>query len=136
MTLAQAFVKFLENQGCGVFGQNIYLYRVPNSKKTETEIYWIIPSGGTPVSRNRTGETIKAYQMLVYFRSNSAKTVDETLNHLEEILNCSACVELPDFELVDIQATQFPTDQDLDSENRMVGMIQVQLQVYKGCREN
>ena len=136
MTVAQAFVAFLEDKGYGTFGQNIYLYRVPNSKKTETELLWLIPSGGAPISRNRTGELIKAYQILVYFRSNSARKVDEVLNHLEEMLNCTSCVNLKGFELVNIQATQMPVDQDLDSENRMVGFIQVQLQVYKGCKTN
>lgn len=133
MTVFQAFINFLEEQGCGVFGQNIYAYRVPNSKKTQTELYYLIPSGGSPVRRTSTGKAIKLYQILIYFRSNSAEKVDNTLNELEKLLNCAGCVELEGFELVDIQATSFPTDQDLDSENRMVGMIQCQLQVYDGC---
>jgi len=133
MTISRAFVKFLEDKGCGIFGQNIFLYRVPNSLKTQTELYWVIPSGGMKISTNKTGEAIKAYNFLIYFRSNEAKTVDETLSALEEMLNCSSCVELDGFELVSINTTQFPADQDLDSENRMVGMIQVQLSVYKGC---
>lgn len=133
MTISRAFVKFLEDKGCGIFGQNIFLYRVPNSLKTQTELYWVIPSGGMKISTNKTGEAIKAYNFLIYFRNNEAKTVDETLSALEEMLNCSSCVELDGFELVSINATQFPADQDLDSENRMVGMIQVQLSVYKGC---
>lgn len=136
MTISRAFVKLLEDKGCGVFGQNIFLYRVPNSLKTQTELYWVIPSGGMKVSTNKTGEAVKAYNFLIYFRSNEAKTVDETLSSLEEMLNCSGCVELEGFELVDINTTQFPADQDIDSENRMVGLIQVQLWVYKGCNNN
>ena len=133
MTISRAFVKFLEDKSCDIFGQNIFLYRVPNQLKTQTVLYWVIPSGGMKISTNKTGEAIKAYNFLIYFRSNEAKTVDETLSALEEMLNCSSCVELDGFELVSINATQFPADQDLDSENRMVGMIQVQLSVYKGC---
>ena len=133
MTLSQSFVKFLEEKGYGIFGQNIYLYRVPNSKKTETEVLWVIPMGGYPSSMNKTGEMIKDYQMTIYFRSNSAKKVDEVLNDLEQTLNCSSCVDLEGFELVSIRATQLPADQDLDSENRMVGTISVQLEVYKSC---
>ncbi len=133
MTISRAFVKFLEDKGCGIFGQNIFLYRVPNSLKTQTELYWVIPSGGMKISTNKTGEAIKAYNFLIYFRSNEAKVVDETLSALEEMLNCSSCVKLDGFELVSINTTQFPADQDLDSENRMVGMIQVSLSVYKGC---
>ena len=135
MTIVQSFVNFLKNKGYGMPGQNLYLYRVPNSLKTETEVLWIIPSGGTPIRRNKTEEMIKSYQFLIYYRSVSARKVDEVLNDLERVLNCSRCVELEGYELVDIQATQFPTDQDIDSENRMVGMIQVEVQVYVGCND-
>ena len=135
MTLSQSFVKMLENKGYGTLGQNIYLFRVPNSLKTETEILWLIPTGGTPISRNRTGEMIKSYQILIYYRSNSAKKVDEALTELENFLNCASCVKLEGFELIDIRVTQLPVNQDLDSENRMVGSINVQLQVYKSCEK-
>lgn len=135
-TLSQSFVKFLENKGYGVSGQNLYLFRVPNSKKTETEVLWLIPSGGSPIRRNQTGEMIKGYQILIYFRSNSAKRVDEVLNDLEQTLNCAQCVNLEGFQLVDIRVSQLPVDQDLDSENRMVGSINCQIQVYKSCGES
>lgn len=135
MTIAQSFVRFLEEKGYGIFGQNIFLYRVPNSLKTNTDLLWVIPSGGSPISSNRTGELIKAYQFLVYMRSNSARQIDEGLTALEENLNCSQCVQLDGFELVSISTTQFPADQDLDTENRMVGFLQVQIQVYKRCEE-
>lgn len=135
MTIARAFVDFLEKQGFGVFGQNIYLFRVPNSFKAESEILWIIPSGGSIVGRNRTGEQIKAYQFLVYYRSVSAEKVDIALSALEEQLNCSQCVKLNGFELVQVNTTQFPVDQDLDAENRMVGLLRVQLEVYKSCNK-
>lgn len=133
MTISRAFVKFLEDKGYGVFGQNIYLYRVPNSKKTEVELFYIIPSGGSVVSTNKTGESIRLYQMLVYFRSRKAERVDEVLSALADTLSCSSCVELEGFELVGIQATQFPTDQDTDAEDRMIGMVQCQLTAYKSC---
>ena len=133
MTLSQSFVKFLEEKGYGISGQNIYMYRVPNSKKTETEVLWLIPTGGFPSQVNKTGEMMKTYQFLINFRSNSARKVDEVLNDLEQTLNCSNCVSLEGFELVEIRATQLPADQDLDSENRMVGMINCQITVYKSC---
>lgn len=136
MTMIQSFAKLLQNKGYGIPGQNIFLFRVPNSKKTETEVLWLIPTGGTPMNRNRTGELIKSYQVLIYFRSESARRVDTVLNELESMLNCAQCVSLEGFELVDIRATQLPTDQDLDTENRMVGSISCQLQIYKSCNES
>lgn len=135
MTISESFIKLLENKGCGVFGQNIFLYRVPNSLKTPTELFYVIPSGGSIINSSPTGEKIKRYQFLIYFRSNSAERVDKVLNSLEEDLNCAGCVQLENFELMDIQTSMFPADQDADSENRMVGMIQVQVQVYKKCKQ-
>lgn len=133
MTISRSFVQLLENKGCGVFGQNIFLYRVPNSLKTPTELFYIIPSGGSVIRNAPTGDKIKLYQFLVYFRSNSAERVDKVLNSLEEDLNCAGCVQLEGFELMSIQTNSLPADQDADSENRMVGMIQVQIEVYKKC---
>lgn len=134
MTISRAFVQFLEDKGFGVFGQNIYLFRVPNSFNAETEVLWIVPSGGNIVGRNRTGEAIKAYQFLMYFRSVSAEKVDNALSALEEQINCSGCVKLEGFEVVQVNTTQFPASEDLDAENRMVGMLRVQLEIYKSCK--
>lgn len=133
MTISQSFVKFLEDKGYGVFGQNIFLFRVPSSLKTTDELFWIIPSGGTPIHNNKTSELIKQYNFLIYFRSVSAKRVDEVLSQMEGTLNCSKCVKLEGFDMVDISTTQLPADEDLDAENRMVGMVSVQIQTYATC---
>ena len=136
MTISESFVKMLENKGYGVFGQNIFLYRVPNSLKTPTELFYIIPSGGNAVEIYPSGARVKSYQFLVYFRSNSAKRVDKVLNEMEKDLSCSGCVQFEGYEMVGINTSLYPADQDADSENRMVGMIQVQIEVYKTCDES
>lgn len=133
MTIGQSFIKFLESQGCGVFGQDLFLIRVPNSLKTKTNIFWVTPSGGNPVQRNKTKELIKSYSFIIHFRSQSAREVDERLFALEKVLNCMSCVNLEEFNLVSIKATQFGADQDLDSEDRMIGTISVQIEVYENC---
>lgn len=133
MTITQSFANFLVSKGYGILGQNIYLYHVPNSKKTETNLLWIIPSGGYPAQVNKTGELIKTYQILVFYRNNSSRKVDEVMNDLEKLLNCGKCVELEGFTLIDIRANQLPADQDLNAENMMVGMINCQLEVYDKC---
>lgn len=135
MTISESLVKLLENKGFGVFGQNIFLYRVPNSLKTATELFWIIPSGGTVTRAYPNGDKNKLYQFLIYFRSNKAQRVDKVLNEMEEFFNCAGCVKLEGFELVNISTSSFPADQDLDSENRMVGLLQVQVEVYGTCEK-
>ena len=133
MTISESFVKLLEEKGFGVFGQSIFLYRVPSSLKTQTELLWVIPSGGDTTRTTTTGAKVKLYQFLVYFRSKKAQRVDSFLNELEKTLNCAGCVSLEGFELVSINTSVFPSDQDLDTEDRMVGMVQVQLEVYSTC---
>lgn len=133
MTISKAFVDLLQKKGYGVFGENIYLYRVPSSLKTPVELLWVIPSGGYPTQSSITGSAIKTYNFIVRFRSRDAKKVDEVMNDLEAMLNCASCVELEGYDLVGIRATQYPTDDDLDSEDRMIGSISVEVQVYKSC---
>lgn len=133
MTISQSFIKFLEAQGYGVFGQDLYLYRVPNSLKTKTNLFWVVPNSGSVIQKNKTNEKIKSHQFLVYYRSNSAREVDEKLSQLEETLNCMTCVQLEGYQTLDVSATQFSSDIDPDSENRMVGFIQVTIQTYKSC---
>lgn len=133
MTIGKAFIDFLQKKSFGVFGQNLYLYRVPSTLQTDNDIVWVIPSGGNIVGRNRTGELIKAYTFIVYYRHTSAERVDTFMAELENTLNCAGCVELENYELLEIETSTLPADQDVDSENRMVGQMTVRVQIYKRC---
>lgn len=131
MTLTESFVEFLETQGIPTSGQDLYIGKVPNSLKTKDPVYWIITSGGIPIQTLSTGEKIKQYTIYIYYRSRSGRDVEQKLFDLEELLNCSRCVDLNGFETVGIEVTQFPIDQDLDSEDRKVGLIQINIKTYK-----
>ena len=55
-TLSEAFIKFLEEKDIATFGQDLFLNEVPSSNDTQTEsVYWILTSGGNPISKLRTG---------------------------------------------------------------------------------
>ena len=131
MTITQAFIQWLEAQGVATFGQDLYLRRVPDSKKTPSSIYWVIPNGGFPLGKNKTGEMLKLYTFVVNFRSTSAREVEEKLFALEELVNCENCLQLDGFEVVDVEASIFPSDSDIDDEDRETGFIQVNIQTYK-----
>lgn len=135
MTLLDSFVNMLEEKGYGISGQNIFKWQLPSTLKIDTEALWVIPSGGTPIQRNRTGELIKSYTYLIYFRSKSARKVAQVMDELENLLNCGAnCVSLEGFETLEISATQLPSDQDKDAEDTMVGMISCQINIYTKCK--
>ena len=133
MTFSNSFIKFMEKQGFGVFGQSLFYNRVPSSLKTDTDLFWIIPSGGRPVQKNVSSEQIKAYNVLIYYRSMHAKKVDEVLYNVEKLFNCLGCVDLEGFETISISANQYATSIDLDAENRNYGFVSVEIQVYSKC---
>lgn len=131
MTITESFIQWLEGQGVATFGQDLYLRRVPDSKNTPTSLYWIIPGGGFPLGRNRTGEMIKQYSYTINYRSNKVKEVEEKLNALEELLNCQNCIVLDGYEVLEVEVNVFPSDGDNDEEDRETGLLQVNIKTYK-----
>lgn len=133
MTLAKSFANYLQNLGIATLGQDLIIGRAPSSTETRDDIWWILSNGGGPLKKNQTGESMKAYSILVYRRGRNYRLIDEQLQSLEEELNCDACTTLEGFDTIDIEAVVFPTDDDLDSSERKVGLLQVTITTYKEC---
>ena len=131
MTVTEAFIAWIEAQGVATFGQDLYLRRVPDSKQTPSSLYWIIPSGGFPLGRNRTGEMIKQYSYLINYRAKKAREVEDKLFELEELLNCQSCIVLEGYQVLDVEVTSFADDSDMDEEGRETGLLQVNIKIYK-----
>lgn len=131
MTVTQSFIQWLETQGVATFGQDLYLRRVPDSKQTPSSLYWIIPSGGFALGRNRTGEMIKQYSYLINYRAKKAREVEDKLFELEEMLNCQSCIVLEGYQVLDVEVTSFADDSDMDEEGRETGLLQVNIKIYK-----
>ena len=132
MNLAESFVEYLQTLTGSRFGQDIFIGEAPSSNNVQDAIWWIVTSGGTPV-KNITGESTKTYQIEVFYRDRSYQSVYDNMHQLEEQLNCSGCVQLTGFETFDISATTFPIDNDLDSEDRKIGLLQATITTYKEC---
>lgn len=73
---------------------------------------------------------MKQYLISVYMRSLDASLVYDQLQALEESLNSDGCTSLNGYDTIDIEATTFPTDQDLDNEDRTVGLLQATITTY------
>jgi hypothetical protein len=132
MNLATAFVDYLETLSLGTFGDNIFIGLAPSSNLVPDAIFWIVASGGT-ATRNASGGTMSEYTVDIYYRDTSYETVYDTLNDLQENLNCDSCVELDGFDTIDISAFSYPIDQDLDNEDRKVGLLQATVRAYADC---
>ncbi len=128
-TVSEAFVEYLEGQNYGTFGTDLFISQVPSNAPDST--LWVITSGGSPIQRLATGEMLKQYFISVFYRSNSAQDVEKKMFALEELLNCTQCVELTGFEVQDITAQNFGSDEDIDNEERRVGMLQANIKIYK-----
>ena len=130
-TITESFINWLESEGVATFGQDLYLRRVPDSQKTPSSLYWIIPSGGFPLGRNKTGEMIKQYTFVINYRSTKAEDVEHKLYELEELLNCQSCIALEGYQVLEVEVSVFPDDGDVDDEDREVRLLQVNIKTYK-----
>lgn len=128
-TVSEAYIKFLEEKGIATFGSTIYLSQVPLD--ASDEVYWVISSGGSPILKLKTGEIVKQYFISTYYRSGSSQDLERKMFQLEELLNCRDCVQLEGFEVYEVEATQFPSDIDLDNEERRIGFLQANIKIYK-----
>jgi hypothetical protein len=128
MNLARAFAKFMEDNGYGTFGEDLFIGGVPQNAPNSS--WWISFGGGFNLTKNRTGEKQKNYVINIYFRSLDGELVYNELQELEELLNSNTCLEIDGYTITEIEASLFPTDQDLDNEDRTVGTIQATITVY------
>lgn len=128
-TVSESFIKWLEDNNVAAFGSDLYLSQVPLD--APNRCYWVLTNGGSPISSNRTGEKVKQYFVSVYHRSTKAKEVERNLFALENLINSPGCLQLEGFEVIEIEASTYPTDVDLDNEQLRVGMLQVNIQIYK-----
>jgi len=133
MNLVEAFATYLQTLGLGTLGQTIFIGEAPSSENVSDSIWWIVANGGSPELKASTGELVKNYQVQVYYRNRNYKTVHDNIFSLEEQLNCDGCTQLEGFETIDIEATTFPIDNDLDVEDRKVGLLQANIRTYKEC---
>jgi hypothetical protein len=130
-TITEAFIQYLENENIATFGQDIFINEVPNSKKVKDSVYWITTSGGAPISKLRTGETIRMHAITIFYRAKSGQEVEKVLHRLGEKLSCAECIQLTGYETIDVSVAQYPATQDLDSENRKLGLLRLNIQTYK-----
>lgn len=133
MTIIEAFSKYMQTIGVGTLGQDIFIGEAPSSKKAQDSLWWVLDSGGSRLSINKTGESVKQYTLNVYYRDRDYKAVTDKMFEFEESISCSNCAQLEGFQVVEIEVVTFPTDQDLDSEDRKVGLLQVNIKIYKEC---
>lgn len=129
MNITRAFVEYLETLLGITFGQGIYIGGAPLD--AEDGIYWVTMTGGSPETKLVTGEMTKNYRLNVYYRDTDEQAVYDNLQSLEEAINADGCTELAGYDTMDMEAFVFSVDDDIDAEDRTVGLLQVNLSTHK-----
>ena len=130
MNLAESFSAYLATIVGATSGQTLFIGDAPSSNQVADSIWWIKTSGGSR-QRLRSGESVKQYAIEVYYRSTDYQTVYDEIHDLEEALNSAECPVLSGYTVIDVEAFTFPIDLDLDSEDRKVGLLQVNITTHK-----
>lgn len=128
MNISASFAEYMEDILLGTVGTDIEVGGVPQD--APEACWWVIPQGGGPEQVNQTGEMLKNYVLNVYYRDTNQESVYNSLQLLEETVNSGNCTQLDGFDTISMQATSFATDEDIDSEERTVGLVQVTIKVY------
>lgn len=128
-TVSETFIAWLESQNIATFNVDLFLSQVPDT--APSACYWVLTSGGAPIQKLSTGEKVKQYFVSVYYRSTKAENIEKNMFKLEELLNTPGCFDLPPFTVTEVEANQFPSDVDFDSEDRRVGFLQANIKIYK-----
>lgn len=133
MNVLTELVAYIENLTGAILGQTLFIGQAPSSNRVADSIWWIIEDGGGVTRKNITGELSKSYNFNIFYRSRDYGEVKTALYQLEEDLNCDSCTQFDSLDTIDIEATAFPIDNDLDNEDRKIGLVQVTILIYKEC---
>lgn len=131
MTVQRALAKWLQENGFGIFGTDLFIGSVPDNAPTAS--WWIIGGGGSPTLRADTGEKMKAYIFSVFYRNTDSEDVDTKLQALEIKANDKSCKSLDDYETVDLEASGFQSDADIDLEDRTIGSVEITVLIYQSA---
>jgi hypothetical protein len=129
MNLQESFVQFLAGAVGGTFGTDIFIGEAPSSDQAPDALWWVTAFGGSNLTKLPTGERIESHQVEVRYRNRSGKAVYDALYDLEDGINTT--LDLVGFDIYDVSTLSFPVDEDLDSEERRVGLLQVTITIYK-----
>lgn len=128
MNLVEAFRDWLDDQSVATSGQDLFISRAPTGADVPDSLWWLTASGGNR-EPNVNGGRRQNSTVSVYYRSTDPQQVYNKLEELDTLLD--TCLDLDGYQVVSYDTTGPFTDQDLDNENRLVGLLEVRLVVYR-----
>lgn len=130
MNIVESFAAYLESSlDDVVIGDNLFIGGVP--QEAPDSCWWVTASGGSAETKLETGEMVRNYQIDVFYRDIDEQAVYDSIQSLEETIDGDPCTQLSGYDTIDMEATLFSVDQDIDSEDRKVGLLQISIRTYK-----
>jgi hypothetical protein len=132
-TVSESFVKWMEDNSYGAFGESIFLNQIPDFDANQQPIdnaFWVITAGGDVRSNLVTAQNIKQYSIQVFCRNVSSEEVEHKLYQLETQVNTRGSFTIDGFEIYSIESSM-SNDNDMDAENRRQGSLVVGIEIYK-----
>ena len=126
-TVSESFIKWMEDNGFGTFGTDIFLNQIPDDAIDNA--FWVVTAGGEVASKNVSAESIQQFSTQVYYRNVSGKEVEHHLFALNQKVNTRGAFAIDGFDLYAIEATM-PEDNDKDAENRPQASLVVAIEIY------
>lgn len=128
MNIPALIAKWLEDNGYGTVGTDIYIDQLPNEAPDAT--FWLINGGGSALSFNATKERTDSYTLTLLYRNKSPKQVIETLESVADVWNTTRHIELDPLD-VRWSTSSLPDDQGRDSNGRAQGSLTLNLIIYR-----
>lgn len=128
MNITHDFANWLEENNFGTLGTDIFIGATP--KDAPDSCILVLSGGGNSQIKNKTGEKVKKYLITLIYRSTNAEEVYNTLQNIEETINENQ-ITLLNYDTIEAECVGFPTDQDIDNEERTKGILQISLLIYK-----
>lgn len=128
MNIVKAFIDYMATLGFGTFGTDLFIGGAPQD--APDACWWAVANGGSPISKSVTGQKMKNYIINVFYRDTDQEIVMNRLEQFETLMNSGNCDEIAGYDKVEISANVFPTDQDLEAQDRTLGLVQVTITVY------
>lgn len=135
-TPLDAFLAWLETAFSLTFGTNLFAGEAPSTNNEDVPLTWVVMSGGANQAKLLTGEKQQIFGFDIYHRDTSFENVQQFAYELTEKLTCSNCLQLQNYETIEVGVSSTPVDNDRDGEGRKVVLVQSTVILNNQCKES
>ncbi len=128
MNIIQSFANWLGENSIATLGQDLRISRAPNKPN---HLFWLLASGGAVNSKNVNRGVRQSHTISVYCRDDDPRVVYDSLHTLEELVLTAGCISLEGYVVTDLVTAGPFTDQDLDSQSRTIGLLEITVETYR-----